>query len=80
MAAVVLLYNSGIFQRGATAVTVDGKNFTAAEVDYFYYNALNNVRNSSYSSYMGLDSSSSMKSQNLNAMAKMLLGVTSEET
>ena len=79
VAAVVLLYNSGIFQRGATAVTVDGKNFTAAEVDYFYYNALNNVRNSSYSSYMGLDSSSSMKSQNLNAMAKMLLGVTSEE-
>ena len=79
VAAVVLLYNSGIFQRNATALTVDGKDFTAAEVDYFYYAALNNVRSSSYSSYMGLDTSSSMKSQNLSAMAKMLLGVTAEE-
>ena len=79
VAAVVLLYNSGIFQRNATALTVDGKDFTAAEVDYFYYSALNNVRSSSYSSYMGLDTGTSMKSQNLNAMAKMLLGVTAEE-
>ena len=79
VAAVVLLYNSGVFQRSATALTVDGKDFTSAEVDYFYYAALNNVRNSSYSSYMGLDNNSSMKTQNLNAMAKMLLGVTAEE-
>ena len=79
VAAVVLLYNSGIFQRKSVALTVDGKDFTAAEVDYFYYGALNNVRSSSYVSYMGLDTSTSMKSQSLNAMAKMLLGVTSEE-
>lgn len=78
VAAVVLLYNSGIFQRRATAVTVDGKDFTAAEVDYYYYSALNSISQSQYSSYFGLNSSTSLKNQNLNAMAKMLLGVTDE--
>ena len=80
VAAVVLLYNSGIFQRKATALTVDGKDFTAAQVDYFYYAALNNVASSDYASYMGLDTSKSMKDQELNAMAKMLLGITAEDT
>ena len=78
VAAVVLLYNSGVFQRNATALTVDGKNFTAAEVDYYYYGALNSVSSSQYASYMGLNTSTSMKDQTLNAMAKMLLGVTDE--
>ena len=78
VAAVVLLYNSGIFQRRATAVTVDGKDFTAAEVDYYYYSALNSISQSQYSSYFGLSSSTSLKNQNLNAMSKMLLGVTDE--
>ena len=78
VAAVVLLYNSGVFQRSATALTVDGKNFTAAEVDYYYYSALNSVSSSQYASYMGLNTSTSMKDQTLNAMAKMLLGVTDE--
>ena len=78
VAAVVLLYNSGVFQRNATALTVDGKDFTAAEVDYYYYGALNSVTSSQYASYMGLNTSTSMKDQTLNAMAKMLLGVTDE--
>ena len=78
VAAVVLLYNSGIFQRKATALTVDGKNFTAAQMDYYYYGAINNVTSSQYASYIGLNTSASMKDQNLNAMAKMLLGVSDE--
>ena len=78
VAAVVLLYNSGIFQRGSTALTVDGKDFTPAQVDYYYYTTLNSIANSQYSSYIGLSTSTSMKEQNLNAMAKMLLGVTDE--
>ena len=78
VAAVVLLYNSGVFQRSATALTVDGKDFTAAEVDYYYYGALNSVSSSQYASYMGLNTSTSMKDQTLNSTAKMLLGVTDE--
>ena len=79
VAAVVLLYNSGIFQRRATAVTVDGKDFTAAEVEYYYYSALNSISRSQYANYFGLDASTSLKDQNLSAMAKMILGVTDEE-
>ena len=78
VAAVVLLYNSGIFQRKATALTVDGRNFTSAEVDYFYHATLNSVTSSSYASYMGIDTSKSMKDQTMNAMAKMLLQVDAE--
>ena len=78
VAAAVLLYNSGIFQRNATALTVDGKDFTAAQVDYYYYTALNSVSNSQYSTYMGLSTSTSLKEQTVNAMAKMLLQITDE--
>lgn len=79
VAAVVLLYNSGIFQRKAVALTVDGKDFTAAQVDYFYYSTLNSVSNSEYGSYMGLESGVSLSEQTMNAMAKSLLGVTDTE-
>ncbi len=79
VAAVVLLYNSGIFQRSAVALTVDGKDFTATEVDYFYHATLNSVASSNYSSYMGIDTSKSMKDQTMNAMAKMLLQIDAEE-
>ena len=78
VAVVVLLVNSGIFQRRSTALTVDGQDFTPGEVDYFYYTALNSVTRSNYFSYMGLDTSTSYKDQTMNAMAKMLLNVTDE--
>ena len=78
VAAVVLLYNSGIFQRKAVALTVDGKDFTSAEVDYFYHAALNSATSSSYSSYMGVDTSKSLKDQTMNSMAKLLLQVDTE--
>lgn len=78
VAAAVLLYNSGIFQRSATALTVDGKDFTAAEVDYYYYSALNSVASSQYSSILGLSTSTSLKSQTINSTAKMLLQISDE--
>ena len=78
VAVAVLLYNSGIFQRKAVALTVDGKDFTAAEVDYFYHATLNSVTNSNYATYMGIDASKSMKDQTMSAMAKMLLQVDAE--
>ena len=79
VAAVVLLYNSGIFQRSATALTVDGKEFTAAEVDYYYYSALNSVASSQYSSILGLNTSTSLKNQTINSTAKMLLQISDED-
>ena len=38
--AALLVWDSGIFQRKATAVTIDGTDHTVAEVQYFYSNAI----------------------------------------
>ena len=37
-AAVMLVFNSNFFQNRATAVTIDGKSYTAADVNYYYTN------------------------------------------
>ncbi len=80
VAAVVLLYNSGIFQRNETALTVNGKDFTVGQVDYFYYAELNRLATSEYASYLGLDSSTSMKDQELSATAKLALQISADTT
>lgn len=47
-------------------------------MQYAYYAAYNDVRSSSYVSYMGLDTSKSLSSQTLSDTAKALLGVTDQ--
>ncbi len=79
VAAALLLWNSNIIQRGATAMTVDGQKYSAAEVSYFYRSSYNSLTNSQYASYMGLDPSKPLDQQTMNDTAKMLLGITSEE-
>ncbi len=39
VAVLVLLWNSNVFQRNATALTVGDKTYSAAEVQYSYYAA-----------------------------------------
>ena len=65
VAVLLVVYNSGIIQRGRTAVTIDGENYTAADVSYYYSNAYQNVLNTygSYASLIGLDTSASLKDQ-----------------
>ena len=70
---------SGILQKNATALTVDGENFTPAQVDYFYYTAYNSIVSSEYASYMGIDKTVALDKQVVNDMAKMLMGVAAEE-
>ena len=53
VAVLLVVYNSGIIQRGRTAVTIDGENYTAADVSYYYSNAYQNVLNT-YGSYASL--------------------------
>lgn len=76
--AFSVLKNAGIFERSAAAMEIDGKKYTAAEVSYYYHNAVNTVRNSSYASYFSLDTSTAYDQQNLNDTDKMLLSVTDE--
>lgn len=80
VAAAVVLWNSGIFQRNATALTVDGEKYTAAEVGYYYSSAYNSVASGQYASYYGLDKDKPLNQQNMNDMAKMLLGVSEDMT
>lgn len=80
VAAVVVLWNSGVFQRNATALTVGGEKYTTAEVGYFYYSAYNSVANSQYASYYGLDTDKPLNQQDLSDMAKMMLGVSEDMT
>ena len=42
LAAFLLIYNSGILQRGRTAVTVGDKVFTAADYSYYYHTIYSN--------------------------------------
>ena len=60
VAAAAIIWKSNIIQRTATAVTIDGEKYTAAEVDYYYHNLYQNFLNNYYSyiSYIGIDTNS----------------------
>ena len=78
VAALLVVVNSGVLERSATAITVDGKNYTAAQMNYYYYGIKNSIINSGYSSFYGIDTSVAMDKQNMSDTAKMLLQVTDE--
>lgn len=60
-AVVTMVWKSGVVQRNAAAATVNGEKYTAAEVQYYYSTILNNYSN--YLSYMGVDTSKSLRDQ-----------------
>lgn len=59
--AALLFWDHGFIQRSATAVTIGSRNYTAADVDYYYYSQYNAMY--SYASYYGLDTSKSLRDQ-----------------
>ena len=61
--AGLLFFDSGVLQRRMTALKVGEKTYSAAELDYYYYSSYNGV--SSYASYYGLDTSKSLKEQEI---------------
>ncbi len=48
LVVVLLVWDSGIFQRGATALTIDGKNYNVNDVEYYYRTAMNTAYSQSY--------------------------------
>ena len=74
---VCLIWRSNIISRTATAVTIDGEKYTAAEVNFYYQSVYRSFlqNNSYFISYLGLDTNSSLKSQTVNATAASMLGV-----
>ena len=80
VAAFLLLWNSNVIQRSSTAVTIDGTKYTAADVDYYYYNAYRYWVQNQYASYIGLTTSTDRSTTKLNDFARSYLGVDKEMT
>lgn len=40
LVVILLVWHSGIFQRRATALSVDGRDYNVNDVDYYFYNAM----------------------------------------
>ena len=60
--AAMVLWNNGVFQRGAAAASVNGKDYSVSDVAYYYYNSRANAVNSS-----GLDNTRSLRTQEYTA-------------
>jgi hypothetical protein len=59
--AALLFWDAGFIQKRATALTIGDRNYTVADVDYYYNVQYNSV--SAYATYYGLDTSVSLKEQ-----------------
>lgn len=57
---VMLVWNSGVIQRSADAVRINGETYTAADFSFYYYNARSNIMNSIS---QGMDPGGSMRKQ-----------------
>lgn len=63
LVAALLIWDSGIVQRSLPAYTVGSQSFSVTDVDYYFYNQYNNI--APYASYYGLDTSVSLKEQEI---------------
>lgn len=84
LAAVVIavVWRSNIIAKNATALTIDDQKYSAAEVNYYYWNGYNNfLNNYSYLvSYMGLDTTQAPSGQVMNETAASMLGAEEGST
>ncbi len=64
LAVALFVWNSNLFQRGATAYTIDGQDYSAAEMSYYYGGVYQNFYSQygTYASYF-FDSSKSLRDQ-----------------
>lgn len=82
VAVAAIVWKSNIIQRTATAATVNGEKYTAAEVSFYYQNAYQSFINDyySYMSYIGIDTNSSLKDQTVSSMGAMFTGAEEGST
>ena len=59
LVVILLVWHSGIFQRGATALTVDGRNYNVNDVEYYFRAAMSEAS----SSGMSFDVTADLKEQ-----------------
>lgn len=72
-----LVWRSDMIPRMTTAATIDGEKYSTAEVAYYYRSAYSNFLNqySYFTSYLGLNTNSSLKTQMVSETAASMLGI-----
>ena len=84
VALASILWRSNILTRSATAATIDGEKYTAAEVNFFYQNAYRNFYNNYYYymayGMLSLNTSADLKSQQITEGDAAMLGVDAGQT
>lgn len=82
VAITVIVWKSNIIQKTATAATIDGQKYTAAEVNFHYQNVYRNFINDNYTmlSYgmLSLNPSASLASQTIGDGDAAMLGLESD--
>ena len=65
VAIVCIVWKSNVIPKTATAATVNGEKYTAAEVNFYYKSTIQNFYNQNYYliSYLGLDLSGNLREQ-----------------
>lgn len=77
-----LVWRSDFIPKMTTAVTIDGESYTASEVDYYYQTAYRNFLNqySYFTSYLGLNTNATLRSQAISSTAAAMLGIELPES
>lgn len=76
---VSAVWRSNLIPQMTTAASIDGQNYSAAEVAYYYQTAYRSFVNGDYSyllNYMGLDPSAPLKSQEIAPSTASILGIS----
>ena len=75
LAVAAVVWKTNVIPKTATAATVNGEKYTAAEVNYYFQNYYQKFLNDNYSylSMLGLDTGSSLKDQTVSSTAASLL-------
>ncbi len=83
VAITSIIWKSNIIQKTATAATIDGQKYTAAEVTFHYQNVYGNFLNDNYAyityGMLNLNPNSSLSSQTIAESDAATLGLTPEE-
>lgn len=76
------IWRSNVIGKTATAATIDGEKYTAAEVNFYYQNVYQSFLSNNYYfvSYIGLDTSASLKDQTINETAASWMGAEEGQT
>ena len=80
VAIAAVVWKSNIIPKSATAVTINGETYNAAEVNFYFENNYQNFLNQNYNylSMIGLDTGSSLKSQTVSATGAMFVADATE--